>query len=239
MTDFSPILPDMQRHAGECQPRECCGLAIVRRRRLIYMPCRNRAPENEFEIAPEDWAKAEDTGEIVAVCHSHVYAPPEPSMADRAMCEKTGLPWLIVCWPTLAWKVIEPEGYRAPLVGRPFVHGVHDCYSLARDYYREALGIDLPDYAREDEWWLRGQDLYRRHFGEAGFVQVGDGGCRDIRAHDGLLLQIASPVPNHAAVVVEGGMILQHCHGRLSSRDVFGGYWRQKTTHVLRHRSLL
>lgn len=233
MIDLVPILPEVHAHAAREQPRECCGLAVVRRGKLRYWPCRNTAAEAEFAIHPEDQAAAEDAGEVVAICHSHVYLPPQPSEADRVMCERTGLPWLIISWPTGTHTIIEPTGYRAPLVGRPFVHGVLDCYTLVRDYYA-SLGIELPDYEREEEWWLRGGDLYRAHFAEAGFVAV----AGPPKVHDGLLMQVASPVPNHAAVMVEPGIILQHCHGRLSSRDVYGGYWRKVTTHVLRHRSM-
>jgi proteasome lid subunit RPN8/RPN11 len=239
--DLNPILPALRRHAGERAPAECCGLAVVIKGRLRYVRCRNRAPDGEllFEIAPEDWAAAEDKGEIVAVCHSHVFAAPTPSMADLVGCEKSGLPWLIVNHPVGTHTVTMPSGYRAPLVGRPFVHGVLDCYSLARDYYREALGLELPDFARQDEWWLKGEDLYRQNFEACGFVRMGGGDFTALKPHDGLLMQVASPVPNHAAVVTPEGTILQHSYGRLSSRDIYGGYWRAATTHVLRHRSQL
>ena len=30
-------------------------------------------------------------------------------------------------------------------------------------------------------------------------------------------------------------MILHHVQGRLSSRDVFGGYWRKHNTHILKY----
>lgn len=159
-------------------------------------------------------------------------------MADLSMCETTALPWLIVNYPTGAHKLITPEGWKAPLIGREFRHGVLDCYTLVRDYYR-TLAIDLPDFDRDDDWWLKGGDLYRMNFEAVGFVMIGDGTCRDLRVNDGVLLQIASPVPNHAGVLCADGQILQHCQGRLSSRDVYGGYWRHHTTHVLRHRSLL
>lgn len=235
MIDWDAILPAVRAHAEREAPREACGLAVVVKGRLRYVPCRNVAGEAEFAIHPDDQAAAEDAGTVVAVCHSHVFIPPEPSEADRVMCEKTGLPWLIVNHPTGAHRVITPSGYRAPLIGRPFVHGALDCYSLCRDYYRETLGLDLPDYAREDDWWLKGGNLYLDHFAEAGFVEIDPG---DLRAHDALLMQVASPVPNHAAIYLGDGLILQHCHGRLSSRDVYGGYWRRVTVKALRHRSL-
>ncbi|MDR2208810.1 MAG: C40 family peptidase [Azoarcus sp.] len=235
---LADLVPEVVAHAAETAPAECCGVAVVVRGRLRYLRCRNRAAE-DFEIDPADWAAADDTGEIVGICHSHVFVLPEPSMADLTMCEQTDVPWLIVNHPSGAYKIVTPSGWRAPLIGRQFRHGVLDCYTLVRDYYRETLGIDLPDFQREDDWWLKGGDLYRQNFEAAGFVMIGDGDCRDLRVHDGLMLQVASPVPNHAAVLVEDGQILQHCHGRLSSRDVYGGYWRKHTTHVLRHRSLL
>jgi proteasome lid subunit RPN8/RPN11 len=235
MIDLTPILDAVRGHAAREAPREACGLAVVVNGRLRYMPCRNIAGEAEFAIHPEDQAMAEDRGEVVAVCHSHPYLPPDPSEADRVMCEQTGLPWLIVNHPTGAHRVITPSGYRAPLIGRPFVHGVLDCYTLVRDYYREACGIELPDYPREDDWWLKGGNLYLDNFEHAGFVAVQDGP----RAHDVVLMQVAAPVPNHAGVIDADGHLIHHCHGRLSSRDVYGGYWRHVTTHVLRHRRLL
>ena len=236
--DFTPILADVQAHAAECAPRECCGLAVVVKGRLRYWPCRNTAGEAEFCIAPEDYAAAEDAGEIVGVCHSHVFAQPRPSDADRVMCERTAVPWLIVSHPTGAHHVIEPTGYRLPLVGRQFSHGVVDCYTLIRDYYDQTLGVVLPDFERPDKWWLAGADLYRQGFAAAGFEHMGDASA-PMRLHDVLLMQVGSPVPNHGAVLAGDGVILQHCHGRLSSRDVYGGYWRKVTTHVLRHRSLM
>lgn len=235
MIDLAPLVPAVAAHAAKEAPRECCGLAVVVNGRLRYWPCRNIAGEAEFAIHPEDQAAAEDAGEVVGVCHSHVHLPPAPSEADRVMCETSGLPWLIVSYPTGSHEILMPSGYRAPLIGRPFVHGVLDCYALCRDYYREALGIVLPDYRREDDWWLKGGNLYLDHFAEAGFVEID---INDLRPYDAVLMQVASPVPNHAGVIDADGHLLHHCHGRLSSRDVYGGYWRKVTTHALRHRSM-
>ncbi|WP_043946890.1 NlpC/P60 family protein, partial [Ralstonia solanacearum] len=40
---------------------------------------------------------------------------------------------------------------------------------------------------------------------------------------DVILMQVRAPVPNHAAVYLGGVQMLHHLHGRLSSRDVYGG----------------
>lgn len=238
--NLEPLVPAVIEHAAMCAPQECCGLAVVVKGKLRYWPCKNMAEgTGTFHIDPEDYAEAEDFGEVVGVCHSHVFVSPKPSEADLAMCELSGLPWLIVNHPTGSWHQFEPSGYVAPLVGRNYHHGVLDCYTIVRDYYAREKGIDIPQFERQDQWWVRGGNLYLDNFGKAGFIQVGDGDHKDIRKGDVLLMQIASPVPNHAAIYLDDGVILQHVAGRLSSRDVYGGYWAKHTTHVLRHRSLL
>lgn len=238
--NLDTLVPEVLAHAATEAPRECCGLAVVVKGRLRYWPCRNIAVEtNQFEIEPEDYAAAEDAGEVVGVCHSHVFIAPTPSEADKVMCEHSGVPWLIVNHPTGAHQTLEPTGYEAPLVGRQYSHGVLDCYQIVADYYKRTLGIELPYFHRTHEWWLNDKNLYLEGFERAGFVMVGDGTHEDIRPHDGLLMQVGSPVPNHSAVYLGDNLILQHVGGRLSSRDVYGGYWRKATTHVLRHRSNL
>lgn len=234
------LVDQVREHAKESSPQECCGLAVVVKGRLRYWRCKNISSHNDqFEIDPLDYAAAEEAGEIVGVCHSHVFTSPEPSEADRVMCEHSGLPWLIVNHPVGNHVQIKPTGYEAPLVGREYSHGILDCYQIIVDYYKRELKIELPHFQREDGWWDRGDNLYMENFAKAGFVQVGDGAHDDVRLHDGLLMQVGCNVPNHAAVYVGDTLVLQHVYGRLSSRDVYGGYWRKHTTHVLRHRSLL
>jgi proteasome lid subunit RPN8/RPN11 len=218
-------------HAQQEAPREACGLVVVVKGREVYRPCRNTAMgDDQFGIDPEDYAEAEDRGEVVAVVHSHPNGAPLPSEADLVGCEASGLEWHIVALPSAAWHSFKPTGYRAPLVGRQFVHGVLDCYAIVRDWYAQERGVTLPDFERHDDWWLRGGDLYRDNFRRAGFET-----CDELHPGAVLLMQIASPVPNHAAIYLGDDTILHHVHGRLSSRDVFGGYWRKATVMVLKH----
>ena len=236
------LVKEVYAHAEQEQPHECCGLAVVVKGKLQYVRCRNVAQSTEnvkdwFQISPEDWAAAEDKGEIVGVCHSHVYAAPTPSEADRVSCERSGVPWLIVNWPVGSYMQVDPEGYEAPLEGRHFAHGVLDCYQIVVDYYKREEGIELPNFERVADWWINGENLYLDGFPKAGFEQVGDGSFTSLQKGDVLLMQVASPVPNHAAVYVGDDQILQHLYGRLSSRYPYDGYWKKHTTHVLRHQS--
>ena len=104
-----------------------------------------------------------------------------------------------------------------------------------RDWFRSERGVLLPNFARFDDWWKRGENLYLDNFSRVGFEVVNFADLRNLLPGDCFLMQVASPVPNHAAVYLGDGLILHHLQGRLSSRDVYGGYWQKVTTHVLRY----
>lgn len=232
------VLAAIRAHANECFPRESCGLIVLVKGEQRYMPCRNVAESaNEFQIHGEDYAGAEDLGTIVKVVHSHPNHAPTPSEADLVGCEESGLPWVIVNSPDGHFHEFAPTGYSAPLIGRSYVWGVLDCYSLMRDYYQRELGIELPNYERDELFWKNGQNMFMDNLADAGFVEVPHA---ELRQHDVILMQVMSPhMPNHAAIYVDDMVILHHCMNRLSSRDVYGGYWQRCAFTVIRHRSLL
>ena len=45
-------------------------------------------------------------------------------------------------------------------LGKDFLHGTNDCYSLISEFYQVAFNIELTNYARPDFWWNAGMDLY-------------------------------------------------------------------------------
>lgn len=225
----APWQASAELHARSVYPRESCGLLVDGR----YLPCRNLSDGGDhFVMDPRDYARAEAIGVIEAVVHSHPDAPAHPSAADRVACEQTGVPWHIIGLPSGVWSGCSPCGYAAPLIGRPFYHGVLDCYSLIRDWYARERGITLRDFERPDGWWDHGANLYVDHFRDAGFVRVA---ADEIEPGGVILMQIHSPVPNHGAVYLGDGVILHHLCRRLSSREVYGGYWRKHSTHWLRY----
>lgn len=220
-------------HAVSSMPREACAVVVIHKGREKLVTCRNISEvDSQFVIHPVDYMQAEKQGVIVAVVHSHVYISNRPSQADLVNCEATGLKWYICSVPTGSWFEFFPTHYRAPLVGREFSHGVLDCYSLIRDYYKDVLNIEIPDFDRDFEWWEKGQNLYLENFSKAGFFEVS---LKELGEHDVVLMQIHSNVVNHGGVYIGNDTMLHHLSGRLSSREVFAGYYRKHCIKVLRH----
>ena len=236
---YEEIIELAKAHALSVWPHEACGLVINRRGRLAYRPCANKAetPWADFMIDPQEFAEVSAEGEVVAVVHSHPDAPGALSPKDQSLHKAAGLDWLVLGFPdgptgALDQVLVKASTEKPPLTGRTFVHAVSDCYSLIRDYYTQECNIILPDFLRQDEWWNKGEDLYQKHFAEAGFRRV-----YDLQKHDIIIMTIASPVPNHGAILVrpDNGVILHHLTGRLSCEEVYTSFYRDRTTMVIRH----
>lgn len=205
-------------------PEEACGFVIDG----AFVPITNTAetPLTTFRIDPFEYLKASKSGEVQAVLHSHPYKiddhrewPPEwPSEADMQSWMGGDLPWGIVATEgegtsEMIWL---DDSEIAPLEGREWVHGITDCYALIRDWFRVNRNVTLMNGARNMEWWYSGQDLYSGNFAKAGFVEIP---FHDATEGDLVLMQIRSPVVNHAAVITGPNQIMHHLIKRLSGYD--------------------
>jgi proteasome lid subunit RPN8/RPN11 len=239
------IKAEIRQQAAFHYPNECCGLVVDVGGKMKVFPCRNIALDrkNEFMADPEDVGRAEDAGDVVMGYHSHIETGPTPSMADKVDAERNERPSLIVSWPADIWEFYAPTGWKAPLLGRPFVYGTLDCYTLARDWYAEE-GLILPDFDRLQEgWWERQPDgkpkanLCMDNYTKAGFVIV-----NDLRRGDMLLIQgWRAIVANHCAVYLGDGLMLHHPPKRISTIQPYlakRGYFHTATRAILRHPSL-
>lgn len=218
-------------HATLHAPRETCGVIAGGK----FCPIANRATEHDsFVMDMRAYVGIASAYRIEAIVHSHVGWTPHPSDADRAMCEKLGLPWLIVSVPSGAWTVVEPSGWTAPLVGRSWVWGCQDCLAVVRDGLRQIAGIEVPDFERGWEFWKGGADLIADQYAGTGFRALPAG--TPPRHCDVFGIQMpGSPVVNHLALFLEPDLILHQLVGRPSRRELYDGRWQGLTRLHLRH----
>lgn len=208
-----------------------------------YVECDNAAADmmSNFKIDDPRYETALLNGRLKAVVHSHPNGPIFPSELDMRQQLATNVPWLIVnlndtnVSDITAWGDELPT---APIIGRPFVHGIFDCYSCVRDTFRlgkeelakQGIGwpfppIDLPQVPRDDNWWKSGQDLYADHLAKEGFKVIT---LSEARPGDGFLIKVGDgrgnphKKLNHAGVLVEGDFILHHLPTRPSRREPAG-----------------
>jgi len=216
-------------HAKDQDPDECCGLLLNIRGKERYHPCRNLSAQSDeyFILDPEDYIKGSNLGEITAIIHSHPDTPPVASQADKMSCEQTKLPWYIVNPKTETWGYYEPCGYEAPLLGRPWVWAVTDCWSLVVDWYKKEKGIKLLDYERptriED---FTDDPVFERYLPSRGFRLLRPE--EPLINGDVLAMSILGKGLNHVAIFIDGD-VLHHSADRLSCREPYSP-WLLKCT---------
>lgn len=234
----------MQLAGAKNYPNESCGLVVKVGKKSRILSFDNVAEDKrwQFRISAADFAAASDMGEVIGVWHTHCDIPETPSDADRAACEASEVTWYILsvrraedgAFSFSDVLVLNASGFEMPYLERPYVFGVFDCYSLVSDYYQREFGIHLGAYPHIDNWSRLGHNFFVDNFAKEGFVVQIDQGPQ---VGDVFLIQSESTVPNHVAVYLGDEVIMHQGHGRLSRRDIYGGYWLRHTTHHLRHQS--
>ncbi|RYC44594.1 phage tail protein [Pectobacterium zantedeschiae] len=210
---------------------EACGLIVDS---STLFRCRNIHPNPvlHFRISDDDWLSAEAAGEITAVFHSHPIPKLVLSSADRQAQLATGIEWWLASGGEL--RKFRPVPY---LLGRTFIHGSMDCYTLFRDAYH-LCGIDLPDFERTNGWWLRGENLYLKNMADNGFKEVS---MSKIQPGDVMIRRaFAETDPCHAMIYLGDNTILHHeLHGRLSRREFLRPAYLRLTHSIWRHEECL
>ena len=216
-------------HAKQEDPKESCGLLLNIRGKEEYFPCRNLSMTAHqcFIIDPEDYIRADNTGDITAIVHSHPVTPAVASEADKISCEESNLPWHIVNPKTETWGYYEPCGYKPDLIGQPWVWGVSDCWSLVRRYYKEKLNIELRDWERPTtpEEFIN-NPMFERCAEATGFRELRND--EKLENGDLLFMSILANGLNHVAIFLDGD-VLHHLTDRLSCKEPYN-QWLQKCT---------
>ena len=224
-------------YAKNQAPDEACGLLAIIKGKETFWPCKNLA-EGKFEffvLDPDDWAECEDTGEVIGVIHSHPVGAATPSDTDKAACEHLGFPYYIYSIQHNHWEQLEPEGWKAPsLIGRKFIWGKYDCWSIISDWYLETKKIKLIDWKRPK---TIKEHIQKPEFEKAlplgGFKKQET--IKKIEVGDVLLFQSITGNLDHVALYLGDNMILNHNIKALSCRESFDLRYQQALRGVYRY----
>jgi len=164
-------------------------------------------PVNYFDVSTKDVRSAKKRG-LLAVVHSHTNGRHYPSHQDMQFQINTSVPWgLLTCdgvdSSAIVWWGSRAPDHIEPLDKRTFRHGISDCYALIRDYYLLHFGIDLPEFAREWEWWKQSEDLLRNGFESAGFRRISQS---EAKPGDVWLASLMSEKITHCGVLLDNDL---------------------------------
>ena len=220
---FQGLYGVIEAHALEAFPGEAFGAIYGDRERPEYRPVAEVADNSRagFRVDPDVPRRLEEThGPLLAVVHIRSSTAVEkkdidpllliPSAAEMRAQQALAVPFGVVTCDRS--RCIDRFWFgdqcpALPLLDRPFRHGVTDCYSLIRDYYRRERNILLPEFPRDWNWWAKGLNLYMAGFEQAGFRYIDPADADDAHA---VMFRIRSRMPNHAAVLLGDGTMLHH-----------------------------
>ena len=211
---FEKHIEEIKKITLEAYPKEC--VIAVLNDKVVELKNISDEPTKEFKLSKKDIKFLYDTPAL-ALVHSHPDYYACPSEADMIFQEESMLPWGIIATDGNSCSEITWFGdslEKKPLVGRGFIHGVTDCYSLIRDYYLLEKQIHLIDFPRDWEWWKKDKNLYVEGFSKAGFYRL-DTDKETPKEGDVFLVQIRSDVPNHGGIYLGEGLALHHLTARL------------------------
>lgn len=215
------------------EQKECCGFLLSDGE--IY-PCENqsKSPSQEFIIETALYAALEKEKGIAAIFHSHTNGSSKFSAADIDLVNRTQKPLVLYTVAHNEFKAVDPSG-KTPLIGRHFVYGVYDCFSLVRDYYAQEKGIKLPNYHRSSDkpvWDQKEWDWIDTEYERVGFKKVSSPDIGDVIA-----MSIGNNAMgiNHLAIYLGDNLFLHQLNSRKSNKDIWGSPWDLYTIKFLRY----
>lgn len=208
---------DFKQHALLAYPNECLGFLFDNN---TYMPV-SEGNDSYVNTTAKIFIEYEDM--IKAICHSHTSDKLWPSKVDMIAQMRSALPSALVfckeniCSEPLFFGDIV---FRKEYLGRQYVSGITDCYTLIRDYYWFEKNIFLPEFPRDNNWHETMQDMYERHLNDVGVDKIE---LNSIKSGDVVLLKIGKTI-SHAGIFIEPNLLLHHARGKYSIKEPLEKY---------------
>ena len=217
-------------------PREGCGLVIDNK----YIPCKNISKDdNSFTIGVEDYLAGLKRGKIQCLIHSHNDGH-DASKLDVQQQISMDIPWGIINFVNneLDDMVFWGDSVTPlPLAGRVFWYGVHDCYTICRDWWR------LKGYTMSNV--IRGGSSYKNDISSFTFENMEKVGwyiidIKDMQPGDGILFQIRGKKIDHAAIYDGDEFMIHQIYKKASlSRRELMTSWSSRIKHIVRYKEFI
>ncbi len=223
-------------HAMEDEENEICGIVYRAKDKLFIHKCQNIAIDKteEFEIDSEEFISCYNKGEIVYIYHSqHSNAFSEE---DIIRANELIIPLILFNPKTDYFSVYYPPDYKPDYIGREFIWGFNDCYTLIREYYRREYLIPLSDYDADEGYELTGQDKIVNNFEKEGFSKID---IKNIEKGDLIAFKIHKDYPTHLAIYMGNNMILHQLFNCQSRIENLSENWVKRILFGLRHKNNL
>jgi proteasome lid subunit RPN8/RPN11 len=182
-----------------------------------------------FSINPQDYAKYDD--QITGIWHTHLELAGFSPLDQQVLMTDT-LPWAVYCLADNSFHECDFTTV-APFLGRPFIFGLYDCYSLISDKLHE-MEVELPPWPRGTwgEWDTPGFNPFDMAWPEIG-EPVYNGKYQE---GDILLLNLGNHPghTDHVGVFLDRRTFLHHPAQHKSRKQLFGSYWERRLNWVIR-----
>jgi len=245
--DFNDYLKKRIRLIGnENKEIESCGLIYFNQNNFKFeiFKCKNKALDkrNFFSISSVEYLKCSFLGKIVACFHSHNNDSNEFSEIDKLNSNRHNITFILYNTKNDIFNIYKPNTYNNNYLGRPYISQVSDCFSLAADYYKKELNVNIycPKEIAYPKLLKDINSVYEDHFEAQGFVRLE----KDvkIKKHDGLFMvfpNVSEKHATHTAMYIGNNTILHHPYNSFSCVNIYDDFYRKHTKYIVRHRSMI
>lgn len=229
------IKAEIKAHALRDAPNECCGFIYINKDTIKTFPCKNVStePQEEFEVDMDEYFEATRQGVIVGIYHSG--RDLAFSESDIHHADEWPLPLHLYSLKENTFKTYTPKTYGGDYLGRTFIWGHHDCYTLVKDYYRREYNLYLNDYDCDETYESSGKRDIIQNIEKEGFEKLKD--ISNIKAGDVLVFYTFGEY--HIAIYLGNNQFLHQLLKSQSRIDNLDELWAKRLKFALHHTSRL
>ncbi len=213
--------------AAQTPEQEACGF-VLPDGSVVAVKNSSPNPAEQFRIEANIVAQHADA---VGCWHSHLVLDGFSVLDQIGIAADGAMPWAVYTLATDRFCECDPLA-QAPYVGRPYVWGVWDCYSLVADWLAREQQIVLPE-------WERGQWGEWNTPGFRPFDEEWPKFCKrvsDPMPGDILLFNVGDHAghTDHVGVMVGTRDFLHHPANKQSRQSRLGGHWLRRLNCAVR-----